>query len=270
METVGAKLKKIRLEKGLTLEEVQKKTKIQLNILQAIEGDSITNISPVYLKGFLKIYCQVLGLDPKDFTPDAKSRAQAPSAAAKAEAPAQAAPEKEAKPRVSAVLDDSGIKLAPSGRPRNFKKIALIIAVLLIVFGLFKLGKFISSRGGARPKTASVVSSVAKGKPARQAQRPKPRPSTAPKNKLSENINLTVRARQNCMVVLKADGKLVFQRVLERGRYENWQAKEKFELFLGNAGGVDLEVNGQPFPSLGRKREAKKNIVITKEGLTVK
>ncbi|MCX5703471.1 MAG: helix-turn-helix domain-containing protein, partial [Candidatus Omnitrophica bacterium] len=66
MEYTGAGLKKIRLERGISLEEVQKKTKIHLNILKAIEGDSLTDLSPVYLKGFLKIYCKFLGLDPKD------------------------------------------------------------------------------------------------------------------------------------------------------------------------------------------------------------
>ena len=54
METIGAKLKKIRLEKGLTLEEAHKQTKIHLNILKAIEDESLVNFNPVYIKGFLK------------------------------------------------------------------------------------------------------------------------------------------------------------------------------------------------------------------------
>ena len=68
IETAGARLKKIRQERGLSLEDVQKKTKIHLNVLRAIEGDSISDLSPIYLKGFIKIYCSYLGLDVKDFT----------------------------------------------------------------------------------------------------------------------------------------------------------------------------------------------------------
>jgi len=45
MESNGQRLKKLRLEKGLSLEEVQKKTKVHFNILKAIEGDSISNLS---------------------------------------------------------------------------------------------------------------------------------------------------------------------------------------------------------------------------------
>lgn len=72
MESAGARLKKLRLERGFDLEEVQKKTKIHLNILRSIEEDNFINISPVYLKGFLKLYCQFLGVDPKDYLVDYK------------------------------------------------------------------------------------------------------------------------------------------------------------------------------------------------------
>ena len=62
---------------------------------------------------------------------------------------------------------------------------------------------------------------------------------------------------------------MVFQRVLERNRFESWQAKEKIEFSLGNAGAVELEINGKIFSNLGRKGQTLKNIIITKEGLTI-
>src|SRR5512136_2744554 len=67
MDSVGAKLKKIRQEKGLSIEDVQKQTKIHPNILKAIEEDNFINLSPVYVKGFLKIYCKFLGVDPSQY-----------------------------------------------------------------------------------------------------------------------------------------------------------------------------------------------------------
>jgi cytoskeletal protein RodZ len=72
IELIGERLKKIRQEKGLTLEDLHKKTKVHLNILKAIEGEALTNLSPIYLKGFIKIYCKALGLEPKDYLPDYK------------------------------------------------------------------------------------------------------------------------------------------------------------------------------------------------------
>ena len=79
-----------------------------------------------------------------------------------------------------------------------------------------------------------------------------------------------VSARENCLVYVKADGKVVFHRVLERGRSNNWKAKERIDLSLGNASAVEIIVNGQRFKDLGRKGQPLKNIVITeKEGLRI-
>ena len=75
MQGCGAKLKKIRLEKGITLEEAHKKTKIHLDILKALEADSVVNLSPIYIKGFLKIYCNFLRVDPQDYISDYKESA---------------------------------------------------------------------------------------------------------------------------------------------------------------------------------------------------
>ena len=72
MESKGARLKSIRLAKGISIEDASKKTKIHLNILKSIEEGSIGNLNPVYLKGFLKIYCKFLGVDPREFIPDYK------------------------------------------------------------------------------------------------------------------------------------------------------------------------------------------------------
>ena len=67
---------------------------------------------------------------------------------------------------------------------------------------------------------------------------------------------------------LKADNRVVFQNILKKGRFESWEAKDRMELSLGSAGGIQLELNGKLIPPLGKKGEVRKNIVITRqEGL---
>ena len=80
---------------------------------------------------------------------------------------------------------------------------------------------------------------------------------------------LTLHAKDNCFVQLKTDKKTVFQGILKKGRSESWSANERIDFSLGNAGVVELEVNGKFIPSLGRKGQALKNIVVTKEGLSI-
>ena len=63
-ETIGARLKKVRNEKGLSLEEVYSKTRIHTRVLEAIEENRAEEVlSRVYIKSFLKEYTRCLGLD---------------------------------------------------------------------------------------------------------------------------------------------------------------------------------------------------------------
>ena len=255
--TSGARLKKIRLEKGLSLEDVQKKTKIHLNILKAIEGDSLSDLSPIYLKGFLKIYAKFLGVDPKDYITDYKEP----------NAPAQSASQSEPGPTL---VKHPRINLSSFRISRRLKRaIVLIIVFVFVAVGLFKLGKFISYKHKQhsvqlKHPVARIYVPVVK-----KERKPQKQVAADRASKVFSGIRLTIRANQNCWISLKSDGKVVFQRVLEKGRSLTWQAKDRIEFSVGNAAAVELEVNEQHFANLGRNGQALKNIVVTKEGLKI-
>lgn len=60
-KTLGERLKKVREDSGITLEEAAKKTQIQKKYLQAIEeGDYAALPGAVYIEGFLKKYAEFL------------------------------------------------------------------------------------------------------------------------------------------------------------------------------------------------------------------
>ncbi|WP_457572245.1 helix-turn-helix domain-containing protein [Desulfovulcanus sp.] len=64
---LGQKLKQEREAKGISLEQIQQKTKISVHILKAIEqGDTSLLPHPVYAKGFVQNYARNLGLDWRD------------------------------------------------------------------------------------------------------------------------------------------------------------------------------------------------------------
>jgi cytoskeletal protein RodZ len=253
MESTGTRLKKIRLEKGITLEEVHKKTKIHLDIIKAIEDDSLINLSPVYTKGFLKMYCKFLGIDPKDYIPDYKE----PQGIVRT---LSATPE-----RPVSLLKKVSLKLiSVRSIPLKIKTVFMVILLIILVISLYSLGRTISSKRqftSKKAKTPIVVTGVTKPNKEQTAKSPK---TTVP-----TLIRLSIRAKDNCWIQLKADNRVIFQNVLRKGRTETWQAKDKIEIALGNAGGVDLEINGKLIPVLGRKGQVLKNIFITKEGLRI-
>jgi len=270
LESAGARLKKIRQEKGISLEEVQKKTKVHLNILKAIEGDGLTNLSSIYLKGFIKIYCKFLKVDPKEYIPDYKEALSAPLHAE------ESLPEdKPLKP--PSFLENATLRLG-SFRPDKKLKNIIITVLIIIIFSflLFKLGKFISSKvGNVRlPRQAQVMQQRSQIRPQVIKAQANVSKAQVPGERLpmesGGGISLVISAKENCLVFVKADGKVLLHRVLERGRSDSWKAKEKIELSLSNAAAVELIVNGQRFSNLGRNGQQLKNIVITeKEGLKI-
>ena len=66
METIGQQLREARERKKISLETAAQGTKIKSEYLAAMEADQCDRIeAPVYVRGFLRIYSQYLGLDPK-------------------------------------------------------------------------------------------------------------------------------------------------------------------------------------------------------------
>jgi cytoskeleton protein RodZ len=66
MKALGEYLRKERLNRGISLEEISRETRISMRMLQAVEdGNTETLPAPVLVKGFLRAYAQRIGLDPE-------------------------------------------------------------------------------------------------------------------------------------------------------------------------------------------------------------
>ncbi|MFA4889467.1 MAG: helix-turn-helix domain-containing protein [Candidatus Omnitrophota bacterium] len=283
-ESQGERLKKIRQEKGLSLEEVRRKTKVHMNILKALEGDSVSNLNPVYLKSFLKIYCQFLGVDYKEFLREPKEvkltplKFIAPKPAAQQNAKKILGITEAAKP---GLVSRASLKLgAFKANSRKFKNIfAALFLTAIFFFALFALGKWISTRKRIQPAKAKekIVAAPRKAEVKKEAKFkekkpqvavsiPKNEPAAIKKDSAPGQLTLVIKAKDKCWVDLRADGKTVFRQFLEKGRSDSWKAKEKMILSLSNAANVELQVNERVFTNLGKKGQALKNIVITRDG----
>ncbi|HLF86547.1 MAG TPA: helix-turn-helix domain-containing protein, partial [Nitrospiria bacterium] len=66
IDNIGECLKKIRREKGISLEDLSSKTRININCLKALEENDFARIPiKVVAKGFLRAYARTLALDEK-------------------------------------------------------------------------------------------------------------------------------------------------------------------------------------------------------------
>lgn len=65
-KTIGEVLRLARTNQGLTLEELHKKTEIQLDMLEAMEADDFDQLpSPFYIRSFLRKYAWAVELDER-------------------------------------------------------------------------------------------------------------------------------------------------------------------------------------------------------------
>jgi transcriptional regulator with XRE-family HTH domain len=67
MAVLGRILSEARISRGLTLDDVERDTRIAQRYLEALEHDEFDALpAPVYCRAFLRTYAQYLGIDPKE------------------------------------------------------------------------------------------------------------------------------------------------------------------------------------------------------------
>lgn len=245
-QETGERLRQSRELKRVSLEDAQAKTKIHIAVLRGLEkGEAPRNVNPIYLKGFLKIYADFLGLEPKSIVEGFNLNLPVEDRQIKRkEGPA---PKKE----LNLSLQE----------PRFRAALRLIIFVAVFLAIIFVFSKLFHKR----PKTLAVAKPTATTV---AVPEPEAKVSSIPIEK-SSRIKLAVQAKDSAWLRIKSDGKIVFSGILRRGLSETWGAKEKIEVSLGDAGAVVLEVNGKRIPPLGRKGEVIKNIKISKDSISV-
>ena len=63
---VGNTLRDRRKQRGLTVSEAAAGTRLKMQVVEALENEQYNRIpAPIYVKGFLKLYAEYLGLDPQ-------------------------------------------------------------------------------------------------------------------------------------------------------------------------------------------------------------
>jgi cytoskeletal protein RodZ len=76
-----------------------------------------------------------------------------------------------------------------------------------------------------------------------------------------QTLHLQISAVEKCWISVVPDNSPAYQKVLEPGEIQSFHASEKFFLVLGNAGGIQLKINGQPAKPLGKSGEVIKLLI---------
>lgn len=273
LKSAGAFLKEMRESKNISQEEAAKATHIHLSVLKNLEADDYSAISPVYARGFLRLYAEYLGVSKDEVMErfqdvsqtQKKSRVIIPSAPKEASGPVGPNIFSQALTLIKAV---------------DYRVFVILVLVVLVIMGFGKIKKMRSQRPvkartavvqAEKPKAVKPAAPAAKKEPAVASAKEKPAAVSVKQTSVTprERVVLVVRAKAKTWLQVKVDGKTVFQNVLNRGSAESWTADKKIEMTIGNAGSVELELNGRILEKIGRPGQTLKNVTVTREGLSV-
>lgn len=223
------------MAKGISLEAAEENTKIRRKYLEAMENDNFDVLpGKVYVKGFIKNYATFLGLNANSMVSAYEEMVPA--------VPAEEEDERQAVKLTQIEKSSAGGMLK--------------IAVGLVLAGLAFYIFMPSLMGTGKDK---IVPDRTDNKTATQEKANEEKARDKQAARQGVNMILNVTDNRSWMYV-EVDGKPEFTGFLASGQMKEFKGNEKIVLKLGNAGVVQVEVNGQKMGVLGNLDQ-----VVTKE-----
>lgn len=234
--SVGRALQQARLDAKLSVEQVSLSTRVRIPIIHAIEQDDFSRCGgDVYARGHVRTLARVVGLEPEGLVEqyDAEHGGRP--------VPTPAAPMFEAE------------RIRPEPRRPNWT--AAMVAAIVAVVGFVGFTVFSGGDKDGQDGSAVAEESQNSDKPkdpdsskdaAEDKQRPQPSESAvagAPPDKVT--LRIVAADGQSWISAQGADGRELEETVLAQGQSVTVTDSEKIYVVLGNAGGVDLFVNGK-------------------------
>ena len=259
---LGRWLRAAREARGATLDEAARVTRIGKNYLQSLEEEQFDKLpNAAYVKGFVRLYASFLGLSGDE----AVARYERQLAGPEPPREDQPAPPKQAATRLSST------SWGHWGIPAFLLTVILVIAML----------------PGEKREQQPVTQPVIVNKPAASIPVPRQeRLSTAiklpteaaplpaavspealpPHEDGGQGVVLKLKVVQDSSLLMTIDGEAFQQYELKAGDLIEWKGERMFALELGNAAGVEAELNGVPLKSLGEAGKPAR-VVIRADGV---
>jgi cytoskeleton protein RodZ len=233
--SIGHALRQARIAAGLTVDDVTNATRVRISIVHAIEAD---NFAPcggdVYARGHIRTVAKAVHLDP------APLLAQFDAEHGGRPAPTPAAPLFEAE------------RIRPERRGPNWT--AAMVAAIVAVVGFVGFTAF---RGGddgggktqvAEGSTPTTSKSASPTPKKSKSENPKTNPSdsaiaAAPQDKVT--VQVSAADGRSWISAKDHNGRLLFDGLLKQGDSKTFQDSQKINLVLGDAGSIQLFVNGK-------------------------
>jgi cytoskeletal protein RodZ len=234
--SIGKALAEAREAAGLSVDEVAHATRIRRTLVLGIENDDFSACGgDFYARGHLRTIATKVGLDPTPLL--AEFDHERPETAA---------------PRASDVFEAESAA-RPERRGPNWSAAMVAALVLIVAFGVYHA--FTGSGGGNTFRTLpSTLAPGSSSAPPSGSPSPSGNQGSAVAQAPRTKVVVAVRADERSWVqVNTGTGQQLFQGLLQSGQSKTFTDRREIKLVVGNAGGVNLTVNGTDMGAPGRR-----------------
>lgn len=293
MENLGEFLRQEREQKKVPIEEMAIRTRIAIRFIKAIEENQFDQLpNQVSAKGFLRSYARCLGLDEETVLKGFSDAVQ----------PVEAPPPAEVKEDIPSYIQMKRPDRLPFPLWAALAVGAVIILLLALTFFMPKKQEATvapppaevappppvepvpsepapgsdvppaGSGGAPAPSTPAPATSAPPASTSKlsasnaRSSAPVAPPPALPLETQGKSMVLLVEATEASWIQVNIDGAETKEALLQPNQKVKWEAKQKFILTVGNAGGVRVNLDGRdlgPFGPSGKvvKKELTASVV---------
>jgi len=290
MASIGSLLRELREQRGVSLEELARSTRINPRFLAALEMDDFAALpAGPFAKGFIRACCEALGTPPEAVLAQYSLPTRGPVGLPEPPSESRLVPRGSPAPLLVSLILFVGLGLAlaavtlvlkpgrdealprPAPTRSGTDRPAPYTADAAVPGPLVENRAPAAARTGSAAEVAPAPSPLAPGAdPASSAPVLRtPRAAEAP-SRLSpvskvKSYRLVARTSQVTRIRLRLDGRRTVEETIPAGAVREWISSRPFELRIVNAGGVTLELNGRVLPPLGARGTTVDRLVLPTE-----
>ncbi len=226
--SLGSMITKARKDAGLSIDDLSAATNIRALLIRQMESDNFSQCGgETYARGHLRNIAVKLNVDPKLFTTAFEDEQM----------------------HVDRSMQDLLVENSVMREPNKSRKISWKVLVVISISVLFIVGiAQIAMSNNSSPDIPIAAEEIAQ-----PTAEPTAEPVDEPIISTGDGVKVIITATRakSWLFISDSSGQTLFSGQISQGVSKSFSASEQLNLKVGNAGGVDLTVNGKKIDPIG-------------------
>ena len=232
--SLGSSITQARKSAGLSIEDLSASTNIRTALLKEIESDNFANCGgETYARGHIRNIAMKLGVDPLIYIAAFEDEQMHTDRSMK-----------------ELLVENSVMRQPEEARKVSWKVLATISVSSLFIAGLAQI--IISNTATVEiPEPIASITATESATPSPEATEATPTEQATVSTGDGVELVISATRAKSWLFVSDATGRTLFSGQMSRGSSKTFRTDVSLNVKIGNAGGVDLTVNGKKVDSIG-------------------